>query len=588
MSDTNNNNQITSNAPSTSGPAKTTRLAVIRKTTQETLESLSPDDLKSPDFVEGAVLYSVNAALDLENSVREQKDKWKPLTELMNAQIADILAYSYPIVRIAGADMNVDAAQDMLAIYQYDGDDKGLYVSSDTALRKLVRSYNYNTTIRDMGEVVGALQEQLPRVSVCKLPNLVAVNNGIFDYDTKQLLDFDPSHVFLSKSRVDYNPNATNVTIHNDSDGTDWDVESWMADLSDDPDIVEVLWQILGAIIRPHVAWDKSAWFYSESGNNGKGTLCELMKQLCGEGSYASISLADFSKDFALEPLTRVTAIIVDENDVGTYIDKAANLKAVITGDTISINRKFKTPIAYKYRGFMVQCLNEMPRIKDRSNSFFRRQLFVPFTKCFTGKERKYIKHDYLRRKEVLEYVLHRVLHMDYYELSVPQACVDALDEYKSYVDPIRAFLEDVMPRVKWNLLPAAFMYELYKCWYSRNIGNDRSLKSNIAFGKEVKALIDANYPAWSVTGKSPKKTSSLMELPEPMIMEYNVKTWMNTRYLNTGDVDKICRLTSLAGSYRGYYRIVPQDGSDEDVFLRRLASGDDSVIENESKDDTN
>ena len=276
MSDTNNNNQITSNAPSTSGPAKTTRLAVIRKTTQETLESLSPDDLKSPDFVEGAVLYSVNAALDLENSVREQKDKWKPLTELMNAQIADILAYSYPIVRIAGADMNVDAAQDMLAIYQYDGDDKGLYVSSDTALRKLVRSYNYNTTIRDMSEVVGALQEQLPRESVCKLPNLVAVNNGIFDYDTKQLLDFDPSHVFLSKSRVDYNPNATNVTIHNDSDGTDWDVESWMADLSDDPDIVEVLWQILGAIIRPHVAWDKSAWFYSESGNNGKGTLCEI------------------------------------------------------------------------------------------------------------------------------------------------------------------------------------------------------------------------------------------------------------------------------------------------------------------------
>ena len=152
-----------------------------------------------------------------------------------------------------------------------------------------------------------------------------------------------------------------------------------MADLSDDPEIVELLWQILGAIIRPHVRWNKSAWLYSETGNNGKGTLCELMRSLCGDGSYAAIPLINFSKDFALEPLTRSTAIIVDENDVGCFIDKAANLKAVITNDVIPINRKFKTPLSYQFYGFMVQCLNEFPRIKDKSDSFYRRQLFIPF-----------------------------------------------------------------------------------------------------------------------------------------------------------------------------------------------------------------
>ena len=107
-----------------------------------------------------------------------------------------------------------------------------------------------------------------------------------------------------------------------------------------------------------------------------------------------------------LEPMLYSVAIIVDENDVGTYIDKAANLKAIVTGDVIQINRKFKTPIPYQFKGFMVQCLNEMPRVKDKSDSFFRRQLFIPFTKCFTGAERKYIKQDYLKRKEVLEYGL--------------------------------------------------------------------------------------------------------------------------------------------------------------------------------------
>ena len=51
----------------------------------------------------------------------------------------------------------------------------------------------------------------------------------------------------------------------------------------------------------------------------------------------------------------------------------------------------------------MVQCLSHC--IKDRSDSFYRIQSFVPFVKSFTGAERKYIKNDYLERKEVLEYV---------------------------------------------------------------------------------------------------------------------------------------------------------------------------------------
>lgn len=69
----------------------------------------------------------------------------------------------------------------------------------------------------------------------------------------------------------------------------------------------------LRGINRPNVAGDKSAWLYSESGNNGKGTLCELMRELCGKKSYAAIPLADFGKDFYLTQLLNASAIIVDE-----------------------------------------------------------------------------------------------------------------------------------------------------------------------------------------------------------------------------------------------------------------------------------
>ena len=205
-------------------------------------------------------------------------------------------------------------------------------------------------------------------------------------------MPFSPDYIFTSKSRVNYVVNPPLPVYHNPDDNTDWDVESWIRELSDDPEIVNSIWEILGAILRPHVRWNKAAWLYSTSGNNGKGTLCELMRSLVGRGSYASIPIADFGKDFLLEPLIRSQAIIVDENDVGQYLDRAANLKA-------------------------------------------------------------------------LEYVLWRVLNMNYYTLSEPEACKAALAEYKEYNDPVRQFVSEMLPQCVWDFLPFKFLYDLYKSW---------------------------------------------------------------------------------------------------------------------------
>lgn len=555
------------NSTSNNVPSSRVKFGLIRQKTREILSMLSKDDLKQPSLVETELLESCNAMIEAENTLRDSH-KWKYMESLLPMQIADAVIAAYPIVKIAGAEDCNDSSGDLIAIYQEDGPDRGVYSSDEHVLRNLIRRYNYAMDGRAVNEVIAIMQDRLPRKFRCTEPNLIAVNNGIFNYDTKQLMPFDESYVFLSKCKVNYNPNATNVVIHNSVDGTDWDVESWMSELTDDDEITNVLWQILGAIIRPNVSWNKSAWFYSETGNNGKGTLCELMRQLCGRGSHTSIPLSDFGKDFMLEPLIRATAIITDENDVGTYIDKAANLKAIITGDTIFINRKFKMPIAYQFKGFMVQCLNEMPRIKDKSDSFFRRQLFIPFTKCFTGKERKYIKHDYLHRAEVLEYVLHRVLHMDYYELDVPTACVDALEEYKSYVDPIREFLEEIMPKVKWDLLPFSFLYDLYVSWYKTTHNGDRNIKSLRSFTLDVRNLVDAKYSAWACTDKSVgMRPKNLMDDAEPLIAIYGLTNWMNPLYVSDRDCDRKCRPLTLASRYRGIYRVVPQQGSDEDVM---------------------
>lgn len=544
-----------------------TQSDTVKEITNNYLDNLDKNNLPSPADIEADILDIERTQFIMQNDSLDKGSKWKIPTELTPNQISTIMLYLYPIRCISCAGNNTDTSYDLLAIYCDSGENEGIYVTDDKIFHNKIRLFNYNITKRGIEEVMFHLKDQAPRCTRCLNKNLIAVNNGIFDYVNKQLLPFDENIVFIAKSKVNYNSSATNVTIHNPDDNTDWDVEDWMNGLSDDPEIVQVLWEVLGAIIRPYVKWNKSAWFYSNTGNNGKGTLCALMRNLCGDGSYASIPLSDFSKDFALEPLTRATSIIVDENDVGIYIDKAANLKAIITNDVISVNRKFKTPIAYQFFGFMVQCLNEYPRIKDRSDSFYRRQLFIPFDKCFTGQERKYIKDDYLKRPEVLEYVMYKVLNMTYYTLSEPQACKNALDEYKDFNDPLRQFVDEFISQCVWDFLPFSFLYDGYKAWFKKNSPSG-TLQGKNTFITDVINLLGV-MPEWSTKGRTKAvKPGHKMDKPEPLILQYDLKDWMNPLYHGT-DVDHICT-PIIKATYNGLIRVgvyqgIPADDTDNE-----------------------
>lgn len=532
--------------------------------TQGYLEKLNPQHPNSPVQIEMDILDELGDAISIHNASAQKGFAWKIPQKLNFIQIAEIMARLHNICCVKTAGATAPSEYDLLAIYQPDGPDEGIYVTDIEAFRSIAKQYNYTITDSEFRECLVSLRNIVAHKEPCMDRDLIAVNNGIFDYETKQLMPFSPNYIFMSKSRVNYNDRAYNVTIHNPNDNTDWDVEGWMDDLSDDPEIVHVLWQVLGAIIRPHVSWNQAAWLYSESGNNGKGTLCVLMQQLCGEGSYTSLKLSEMSKDFALEPLIRSSAIITDENDVGAYIDKAANLKSLVTGDSVTINRKFKQGITYKFHGFMVQCMNEMPRIKDKSDSFFRRQLFIPFTKCFTGKERKYIKDDYLRRPEVLEYVLYKVLNMDYYSFDMPKACQKALNEYKEYNDPVRQFFHEVVVEAEWDVLPFKLLYDLYKQWFKEN-NPSGTLQNKPSFNKDITNIAKESSD-WDTKGKDGQvRIGHYMSVCEPLLDIYDLKNWQNPDKQYSGN-NMQERCTPKPGQFpekmRGIYRINPKHGN--------------------------
>lgn len=489
--------------------------------------------------IERDLLSRINKALKLENAQRtvnvspradaNEKNQIPLLKRLPPHVIGLVLLALHHVVKIKPSTGGKEDA-DLLAIYVAEGDDAGLYSGSMSELSRAARLYDSSISTRELAEVRQFLQEQAPRVKQSTDADLVPVANGVWHYTRRELLPFSPAMVFTQKTGTPLDLSATNPVITR-ADGSTWDVESWTEGLFDDPALVSLLWQVRGALVRPNVRWSKSAWFFSTKGNNGKGTECELERALVGEGRFASLPLDEMGKDFMLEPLLSAMAIIVDENNVGVFLDKVANLKAVITNDVLHVNRKGLRAISFQFRGFMVQCLNEFPRFKDKSDSLYRRQLFVPFTKHFAVGEDKSIKADYVQRPEVLRYVLKKVL-VDlppYYELVAPQASLDMLEQAKLRNDPVREFWDEFQGEFVWDLLPANFLYDLFKAWVARTNPSGKPVGRGI-FLDDLERIVEGSE-SWYRPEEKLTATAKRMASPEPLVAAYALEDWYNSGY---------------------------------------------------------
>ena len=486
----------------------------------------------------------------------QQDEKWTYMNGLTFYQVAYCIKTINNAVKIKTTQGN-DVDTNLLGIYI---PKEGIYDTTSDSLEKLIIEYSNSANKKYREEVIEYLNKIVPVKEITKDQDLIAVNNGIFDYNKKVLLPFDKDYIFIAKSKVNYVENPENPIIEM-PDGEKWDVVSWVNDLTDDDETRNFLWEIASAIIRPNVSWNRSAWFFSTRGNNGKGTFCTLLRNLCGENSYAAIPLKNFAKDFMLESLIGATAVITDENPVGTYLDEAADLKSVITGDPIIINRKFKKPIKYQFRGMMVQCLNEKPSIKDKSNSFYRRQIFVHFEKSFQNSERKYIKSDYLHRSNVLEYVLRKILNTDFYEFSIPEKSEIFLEEFKEYSDPIRQFYTFMKNNCVWDLIPNDFAYDLYKEWYQEEVGSSGIL-GKYKFIDQLNTIVKEDN-IYEVQENRIWNTDR-MDQTEELIIQYDLKKWFNKNAKNSKIKDNNYLLKQEKNRYRGYLKILGNINSDE------------------------
>lgn len=507
--------------------------------------------------MEFALLERINWGVGLENKRRKQKDispKLRRLETLDSNTVAEcILRRDLPHVGLLGE----SEATAELVTYCDKGPNEGLYVPAERKIRQCARQYHYTITSHELNAVVDAIREQAPMLTANVDGDVVALANGLFNLRTKELQPFSPDVVLVSKAAVGFNVNALTCPV---IDG--WSVDEWIKELAnDDPEVERLFWQVIAALFRPEHAFNKAVLLYSGTGSNGKGTFLELLRNLVGPKRAATLSISEFGTPFLPETLRSAFCVLSDENDVGSFLRYAAAFKAWVTHDWIRLNVKYGTMSDVKGRGLCVFCVNELPASKDKSESFYRRFVAIPFLRRYVGaQENTAIKSDYVKRTEVLEYVVRKALMMPLFDsFDTPAVCEGLLGQIRVENDPVLQFAEEFLSQFVWDLLPWKFLYGLYRAWMTRYVPSGRPVNDR-EFNKRMSAYVDANPDCgWEVPRgrdgrQKPIRTASHIVDEEPLTVEYDVNDWFDVR-VTGGSTRKVGLPCNVPESCRGLLR---------------------------------
>ena len=522
-----------------------------------------------PEDVERFLLNQINKRLLGENERNRLKGglAHRPLKVLPPSVIATCILKRE--LRHTGL-IGKSRATAELVTYEDAGPDEGLYVPAGDSIRRLARQYHYTISPKDLNAVVECVRDSVSLLEESEDSDVVALANGLFDLRTKELRPFSPKVVLTSKASVAFREGATTCPVMDDG----WSVDEWIRELANnDPEVEQLFWEIIAALFRPEHPFKKAALLYSPTGSNGKGTFLELLRHLVGVDRVATLSISDFGEQFLPEALCSAFAVLSDENEVGDFLRKAGAFKAWVTHAWIRINVKYGPARSVKGRGLCVFCVNELPASKDKSESFYRRFVAIPFLKRFVGEdENSAIKNDYVKRPKVLEYVAHKALMMPWFDTFVtPAVCDKLLGQIRVENDPVLQFAEEFLPQFKWDLLPWRFSFRLYSAWMRKEVPSGHPVGSR-EFIKRMTDYVDKNpscgwfVPRGADGNQKAMSTQNRIVGNEPLIVEYDLHEWMDIQPAG-GSMCKIGIPHNIPINARGLMRAGTSPTDDEDSY---------------------
>ena len=192
--------------------------------------------------------------------------------------------------------------------------------------------------------------------------NLIAFSNGTFDLATERLLK--SSHKNLLTHGLDFEFQTFNKEEFKNT--VFWGYINHLAD--NDDQVRELLRLVIGLAIcniRP-----KYVFFLVGPTNNGKTVFCNFLNEIIGESSVATISLAKLGERFSVAEIFGKQLVICPDEQIGVWSPAViATLKNIVGRDSITVERKYEHPFAFRPDCLMVCASNALPQYSDEQDA---------------------------------------------------------------------------------------------------------------------------------------------------------------------------------------------------------------------------
>jgi putative DNA primase/helicase len=290
-------------------------------------------------------------------------------------------------------------------------------------------------------------------------PDFINFLNGVYDLKTKKLLDHTPEIYASIKIPVEYNPEAECPAI-----------DRFLSEILP-ADCIDLVYEFFGycLVYDDRNRFEKAILLIGE-GSNGKSTLLKLLERFLGKKNVSSESLQDLaSSRFRASNLAGKLANIFPDLD-SQALKSTGKFKALVSGDNISVERKFKEPFDLQNRAKMIFSANELPRTHDTTFAFYKRLVIIPFPNQFEGNEADRNLLEKLTTGVELSGLLNMAIEgllrlTERGDFLQPESTTREMEKYKTENENVKQFINEVCIIGRGNVISRVLLYDEYKKW---------------------------------------------------------------------------------------------------------------------------
>lgn len=315
-------------------------------------------------------------------------------------------------------------------------------------------------------------------------PDVLCCTNGTLHIPTKELRPHSPDDHITSGVPFNYDPDAIAPMFKYALDSTV-------------PEAADFIQEYAGYCLTTDTKHELALWMYGPRGS-GKSTIIEGIRSALGDQRCGLLSLSDIERSrFALTTLPGKTLMISTEQP-GMFVSMSGLLNQLISGEPVTIERKFEHPISLVPRAKLLWAMNELPRIADAGDGIFRRVKVIRFPAIAESDRDPEIKEAIkLEGSGILNWAIEGLMRLRARgRFEFPKEVVSATEDFKIGNDIELNFLQDACKYDVSNDSLRTQSSELYSAYNAWAKSNGHKAKSSTKVAEDWKRLGLVKYAA--------------------------------------------------------------------------------------------